>query len=287
MTVGLPTSLPPADLHDKVLVILLSRLRPIPLTDSAASLPLLRSVLQILAYRSLHLTQLVAPPLHPLHVLLALSESSPTSLPISLLLDATIAYPLHVQAINTVLARCFDTDPSLIEQVEHSILPLLLSRIQTATNEISIKKAFPAIRTLLTLIRAHEELLGLVLGEADVYLPVLVKLYSSWKADGSRSDTEGSEDILRVKQDSLSIVHELISAMTGEESKEMIKRLLGSGGLSSMLVANGLRGDYEAVFERGLKPKEDVMEGLRRIRRRDQGEDPVCRHVVGHLVKSS
>ena len=140
------------------------------------------------------------------------------------------------------------------------MLPSLVSRLRRSPSA-------QVVRILHLLLRAHEEVLGLLLTEADHLLAALRESYP--KLDG-----------IRAKSDVLLVCEGLVRAVQGGQSGEALKRLMGEVGPDSekrVLVDAGLREDYDAVFEggRGIALGDGEMGELRRMKEEEAAGDPV------------
>lgn len=230
MAVDLPASLPPPELHDRILAALLPQLHlPNP--------SLLRPIIQILAYRALHSTDYSAPT-KPLQVALKLSSAQSASheLDTTLLVDLILAYPNHQNAISTILTRRFDADPGLIEQFANTVVPTIITSLQAAKGNDSVRIAVEALGRL---VRAHDDLLSLVVGELKTVLSALQRLYDHLDGD----------DGLQTKEDVLLIVERLMGGAKLDVHSGA--QLLGPKS-GKPFVDGSLRTDFEAIFNSGV-----------------------------------
>ena len=210
-------------------------------------------------------------PLRPLLDLLSLSKSDPAKITTDILLAGIISYPAHTPAVGRLVDRLSESGhlDHMLEQVRAEVLPSLVTRLRLASTEIIAS----TLQVLLCLVRAHQELLGLVLSEADYILPALQDAYS--KLSDDLHDPRAS---LAAKNDALLFCHELLTSVHGQaQSMEALKKLMGDGAGSSrrVLVEGDLRGDYEAIFECGDGLADEELAVLESIRAEDLAQDPV------------
>ena len=226
MALSTPLSLPPPELHGRILAALLPQL-------NLAHASLLRPVLQILAYQSLHSSS-TSSPTEPLRLALKLSSSSPASsgFDADLLVDLIWAYPNNQNAISTILTRRFDSDPTLIEEFAETVIPEVLDTIMDSTTKYS---ASLAIKALGGLIRAHDDILSLVVACHPTILSALRGMYGSLTGDGG----------LEIKEDVLLVVERMLAGAKLDLHSGV--QLLGPGN-GRAFVDGTLRTDYEAIF---------------------------------------
>ena len=258
----LPSSSPSPALRLRALPVLISHLND-PSIYSSPSLVVqtLQQTLQILSFSQLHSPTHISSPLltstTPLSALLHLSTLSPSTIPLPLLIEAIIAYPHHTSTISKILSYTLDSQPNLLDTIRTEVIPALVTRLRLSPSR-------QVVRMLHLLLRSHEEILGLLLIEADYILPALRDSYA--RIDG-----------IRGKSDALLVCHVLIKAVHGGQSGEALKRLMGAVGTASknkVLVDAGLREDYEAFFEEGEIGKGEIAV-LKRIRDEDAASDLV------------
>jgi hypothetical protein len=245
MTLPVPSSLPPIELHDRILSVLIPQLH-------LPNISALRTVLQILAYQSLH-SKSHSSPTKPLSAALRLSTTH--ELDVGILCDLVWAYPNHGNAISTILTRRIDAQSDLLEEFG-AVLTSLVTRLSTQSGRKD--EIAPTLKALAGLMRAHEDILTLAVIEAKSILTTFKDLYPKLKGD----------DGMRLKEDILLVVHRIMNASAGNE--DTIKSLLGP--ITSRLGAETgrvffdapIRQDYETVFEGG-ELSEEVVGKLERF----------------------
>jgi hypothetical protein len=243
MTLSLPASLPPPELHDRILSALIPQLH-------LPNISILRTTLQILAYQSLHF-KAHSSPTKPLSAALRLSTTHELDCP--LLCDLVWAYPNHGNAISTILTRRIDAQGDLLEGFGN-ILNSLVSRLST----LSVKEVGPTLKALAGLIRSHEDILTLAVIEAKSIVIAFKDLYPKLRGD----------DGMRLKEEIMLIVHRIMNASAGNE--DTIKSFLGpitsrlGAETGRVFVDAPIRQDYETVFEGG-ELSEDVLRLLERF----------------------
>jgi hypothetical protein len=242
MTLSLPASLPPPELHDRILSALIPQLH-------LPNISILRTTLQILAYQSLHF-KAHSSPTKPLSTALRLSTTH--ELDCSLLCDLVWAYPNHGNAISTILTRRIDAQSDLLENFG-TVLNSVVSRLSTHPKEIG-----STLKALAGLIRSHEDILTLAVIEAKSIVTASKDLYPRLRGD----------DGMRFKEEIMLIVHRIMDASAGNE--DTIKTFLGSitsrlgAETGRVFVDAPIRQDYETVFEGG-ELSEDVLRLLERF----------------------
>jgi len=259
MTLPLPSSLPPPELHDRILSALIPQLH-------LPNISILRITLQILAYQSLH-TKSHSSPTKPLSTALRLSTNHELEAP--LLCDLVWAYPNHGNAISTILTRRIDAQGDLLEGFG-TILNWLVSKLSNQ----STKEVGPTLKALAGLIRSHEDILTLAVIEAKSIVTAFKDLYPRLRGD----------DGMRLKEEIMLIVHRIMNASAGNE--DTIKTFLGP--ITSRLGAETgrafvdapIRQDYETVFEGG-ELSEDVLTSLERFQsERASIGVSLCTHIL-------
>ena len=284
---SLPSSSIPSPLLTRVLPLLLAQLKT---TDAPANLVILNRVLEAVSRLAPSADSTFIPPLAPLQILLNASKLSPQACTPGALLAAIIAYPSYRQAINIILSNTLG-QPGTLEQFRGEILPSLVTRLQLTK---SLKERTDAIHILLLLVRAHDELLGLVLEEASFVLPSIRGAYASFSDPSNKSATEingvthmEDADGLQGKAEALMLCQTLITALQRQsgsgESGEALKRLMRGkeeGSSKRVLLGQTLRADYEAVFESGAKLDDELVVSLEGMRDRLASNDPVRVHPI-------
>lgn len=251
MATPLPSSLPPPELHSRILAALLPQLQ-------LANTSSLRTILQILAYQSLHSSSTAtASPSEPLKLALKLS-SSPSStadsgLDVDLLVDLIWAYPNHQNAVSTILTRRFDSDPTLIEHFAETVIPEVLDSVVDST---TIESASIAIKALGGLVRAHDDILSLVVACHSTILSALQGLYGTLTNEGA----------LEIKEEVLLLVERILAGIKTDLHSGL--QLLGNKA-GRAFVDGTLRTDYEAIFNSHASAEEgipdEIMGKLRQI----------------------
>ena len=242
------------------------------LTPDVRKLPRLSKVIKTISRQKLD-DKTYTPPIAPLRLLLATSERNPEAIPSVLLLNCIISYPLHRAAISTLLTRTLS--PDHIEEFRGEVLPSLVTRLQLGHSVHDLSKV---VRILLLIVRAHEELQGLVLEEATFLLPALRTAY---QALATKLKTAGvGDDGLEGKADVLMICLELVTAVHGQaESKEALKRLMGGPekgtSKAGLLASSSLRADYEGLFERNVMLDDGLRVRMEQMRDVQAALDPV------------
>lgn len=260
MTLPVPSGLPPPDLHARALTALLARL------DVAhPDIPTLRATLALTARRSLQ--DGMVHDVRPLQALNNIASDGQGEMPLDMVLNGIISYPTHLVAISSFVDLAITQHPALTETIRTEIIPDLVTRLRLSTASSDLGAAS---RILLTLSRAHDELLAVILAEADYVLPALKDAYQ--KLGGDKSG-------IRAKSDMLVFCDTLVRAMGagGSARKEALKRLMSdSAGPSKQVLVNGtLRSDYEAVFERKAGLEEGQIDTLLQVQDDEARDDPV------------
>lgn len=183
----------------------------------------------------------------------------------NLLLDMIIAYPTHIEAMTPIIDSILSSCPSILDTIRTEILPELVTRIRLSdsTPDLAV-----SVRVILSLVRAHDELLGVLLSEADYVLPAFRDAYPKISRDKSG---------LSVKSDMLVVCHTLIQVMGASGGGEAMKRLMSDSAGSSKrpLVDGTLRSDYEAVFERLAGVQQEEIDVLKAAQEERARSDPV------------
>lgn len=318
-TSALPAGQPPAVLNEQVLPILLRRLArahrpPSSSAKEGASpdtslLDTLQKTARILATDALRYGRLAKSSIVPLEIALQISSASasarpePFNLPLPVLLDLTAAYPSHRNAISKLWSHAFsapsstwtpvnpsasETQPDLGDIIQTQLIPPLVSKLNLSP---SLSDIGIVAGLLLVLARAHEELLAVLLSEADYVLPALRSAYS---APGAQAD----KATLRVKQTTLLFCAELFGAVQGESVKEGLMRLVAGpmaspelgvasdGGARGFLRTNTLGEDLQywlgTAKTGGGAVDAEVQMVLEEIRDDEARSDPVSKaHSMG------
>lgn len=273
MAIKVPSTPPSSRLHRRALPLLISKLNDPSIHSSPSELlDLLQSTLQILSHAQLNPPKSGSPLLSstiPLEALLHLSLLSPSSISLPPLVSAIIAYPNHPDTISTIISSALKSQPTLLDAIRTEIVPNLVTRLRLSPSP-------PIVRVLHLLLRSHEEILGVLLSEADYILPALHDSYTRLTS-------------IRAKSDALLVCHALVQAVQGGQSGEALKRLMRDSGSSSgrkVLVDTGLSEDYEAIFG-GKEGIEDGELGvLRRMRDEEVASDPACLCVTQQEFRS-
>ncbi|GFZ48978.1 hypothetical protein JCM24511_06727 [Saitozyma sp. JCM 24511] len=219
MSADLPSRPLPAHLASRALPALLAKLRPLSPSHPSFSHSL-RGALHALALTRLHEPLRAAPPHSdvPLKLLLEISQSgAPEILDLATVVDAALAYPTHPAQLSTLWRRAIDHDPTLIDAVRTEIFPSLIERLRLSPQAGTLRMV---TYSLLALSRAHEELLALLLSEADFMVPALKDAYAVLPP------IPRNEDEVRAKEGTLLLCKAIQDAM-GEIAKEGLLRLMG------------------------------------------------------------
>ena len=263
MTAPLPTSLPPLELQDRAVKALLSRL-----SITEPDISHLKLILAITARQALSGEPTVD--LRPLQALRNVSLIPQDFAP-EILLNTIISYPTNLIPVSSFIDSLVAQCPGVTESIRTEIIPDLVTRLRLSSSPSTLSAA---AKILLGLTRSHEELFGVVLTEADYILPALKDAYPKLGRDKAG---------LRGKSDMLLLCHSLIKVMGegGGGGREALKRLMDdqAGSSKRVLVDGGLRGDYEAVFERMSGLGDAEIAELRRIRDEEARMDPVSGHA--------
>lgn len=181
-----------------------------------------------------------------------------------LLVDLIWAYPNHQNAISTILTRRFDGDPTLIEHFAETVIPEVLDSVVDST---TIESARVAIKALGGLVRAHDDILSLVVACHSTILSALQGLYGTLTAEGG----------LEIKEEVLLLVERILAGIKTDLHTGL--QLLGSKS-GRAFVDGTLRTDYEAIFNSHASPEEaipdEVMSKLR------QSSDKKAKANVSH-----
>ncbi|KAK8846586.1 hypothetical protein IAR55_005672 [Kwoniella newhampshirensis] len=282
-TSTLPSAVPSPALYPTLLPLLLTQISHS--SANAALLPILQTTLHILS--SIRLSPASSTPIPgsrstiPLQALVDLSSSHPSLIKAPLLIDAILAYPLYTStAINEILYKVFEQYPDLMEIFRIDVLPSLLIRLKSESNNVTQIEI--SARILLSMIRAHEELVDLVLEDSKDLLRALTIAYSILDTTGAKKGLAKSEQqrIIGIKSDIIMICQELISRVGGQgASSEAMLRFMGEveGGQAG----RGLRSDWESVFgsdARGLDA--EVKNGLEMRRDEEAKQDLRVRSIL-------
>lgn len=261
MAVAVPVTPLPPSMADKALPVLLKRLQ------ASSSLALLSTALRALAvvYGPSAISSASGPvPTLPLHVLLRSVSSEAAKIPIELLLDATVVYINYSNNLRAIWTDVLEARPEILEQLRSQILPGMIERLRLSP---SSKSLVIFAQTLRALSRAHEELFGLILSEAEAVVPALRDGYSSLATSASAKagrELDDGDRHMRAKEAVLVLMKEMADAL-GPSADEGLKRLLRDpagrntgqhGGTDPSLnlradTQPSLLYDYRAAFEAG------------------------------------
>ena len=262
ITAAIPTSLPPVELQDRAVKALLTRL-----SIDEPDFSVLKFVLAITARQALSGQPTTDP--RPLQALLNAS-AIPQDLVVELLINAIVSYPTNLLPIGALVDTLIAQHPGTIESIRTDIIPDLVTRLRLSDSGATLAST---AKILLGLQRSHEELFGVVLSEADYILPALKDAYPKLGRDRAG---------IKAKSDILIVCHSIIRAMTDDKGgASAMKRLMDdqAGPSKRVLVEGGLRGDYEAVFERMAGLRGEEISELHRIRDDEARNDPVSLHI--------
>lgn len=184
----------------------------------------------------------------PLQKLLELSTSHPAAVRVPAIIDAILAHPIHSPVISQIISNVFNESPDSIEIWRIDVLPELINQTKAGGQ----KDVVLAVKLMLGMIRAHDELIGLTLEVSEEVLRGLSMAYSKLGEDDRKTRTGVSEEIrLGAMEDVLMICKELITrvGMEGAAGDAML-RFLGENESAAMGVMQGksLRGDCEALW---------------------------------------
>ncbi|WVR04272.1 hypothetical protein IAU60_001272 [Kwoniella sp. DSM 27419] len=281
MTVVVPDSLPSQALYPKLLPALVHQLSSSPVDQS--SLPLLRTTLHVIASLRLghgsSVTALARSNI-PLDQLFKLSSADPTLLKVPVLLDGIVAYPLHVETINTILCNAFDENPDLVEIFRIDIVPSLVNRLCASPSiPLDIGKS---AHILLSVVRAHDALLALALEDSEDVLRALGQAYDAL----SRVQAEQVKETLAAKSDILMICRELLDRVGHGASEEAMLEFMGSRRSGEAMKTASLRSDWEVlVGDRPGQLGEASKDALVRYRDEEASQDPRV-HSIQQLFPS-
>lgn len=184
----------------------------------------------------------------PLQKLLELSTSHPASVRVPAIIDAILAYPVHSPVISQLISNTLNESPGNIEIWRIDVLPELINQAKAGGQ----KDVVLAVKLMLGMIRAHDELIALTLEVSEEVLRSLSVAYSKLGDGDSKIPTGVSEEIrLGAMEDVLMICKELVTrvGMEGAAGDAML-RFLGENESAAMGVMQGksLRGDCEALW---------------------------------------
>ncbi|RXK39586.1 hypothetical protein M231_03088 [Tremella mesenterica] len=212
-------------------------------------------------------------PTLPLQLLLRIPDHHLT---VETLLDCIIAYRNLPSVVNSVVERVPAQTIEEFREVVTSITMRLASFASTKTKpngtngeESDLARIGRAVITLLSIVRSHPLLLALVLEEASGVFPSLGKVYAA--LNDVSTDGQGGERILvlQIKEYLLFLVHTLLDKVRDQlASHTTLKSLLTVGPEEGRtLLDMGLKGDYEAIFERGEIGDEEreILHTLREV----------------------
>jgi hypothetical protein len=146
--------------------------------------------------------------------------------------DLIWAYPNHQNAVNTILTRRFDGDPTLIEHFAETVIPEVLDLVIDSTTSDSARIA---VRALGGLIRAHDDILSLVVACHSTILSALNGMYGILSGDSG----------LEIKEEILLIIERVLAGTKTDLHSGL--QLLGNKSGKPFIDAS-LRTDYEAIF---------------------------------------
>ncbi|AAW44386.1 hypothetical protein CNBF0700 [Cryptococcus deneoformans B-3501A] len=243
----LPSTTPPPALFPQILPLLISRLTTSPV--NLQILPVIETALHIQRCVTLEpMPGVSASSLIPLQKLLELSTSHPAAVRVPAIIDAILAHPIHSPVISQIISNVFNESPDSIEIWRIDVLPELINQTKAGGQ----KDVVLAVKLMLGMIRAHDELIGLTLEVSEEVLRGLSMAYSKLGEDDRKTRTGVSEEIrLGAMEDVLMICKELITrvGMEGAAGDAML-RFLGENESAAMGVMQGksLRGDCEALW---------------------------------------
>lgn len=205
-----------------------------------------------------------------------------------ILLDTILAYPDYPNSLHDLLSRVFASPAStFLDDIRSIIIPSLVERLNLHPGAPSL---WVASTTIWSLLRAHEELLALLLSEADFLIPALRDAYSAISSAGGAEGGDADGEAILAKASVLMIVRALEGSVGGM-AKEGMRRLIhgppgllgaeGAGKGGSFLLVNTLGQDFDllssSVFsgEGGGGVSEGVMEVLEGMRDTVARGDPV------------
>jgi hypothetical protein len=269
MAIAVPTSPPPLALQSKALPALLARLDVS--NPNHPDLGLVKVILAITARQAL--TGRLVTDVRPLQALA--SSASLTGATADVLLHLVISYPTHLRAITPLVGRILESNSDLLKTIRTEVIPDIVTRLRLSNSPSDLRTA---LKILLALLRAHEELLGVVLSEADYIIPALRDAYPKLGKDMTG---------LRAKSDALLLCHALVQVLPAAAGREALKRLMesgnGAGPSKRALVSAGLRADYEAIFERMSGLGDAEVDALKRIKEDEAASLPVSGSVFAEM----
>lgn len=243
----LPSTTPPPSLFPQIFPLLISRLTTSPV--NLQILPVVETALHIQRRVTLEpMPGVSASSLIPLQKLLELSTSHPASVRVPAIIDAILAYPVHSPVISQLISNTLNESPGNIEIWRIDVLPELINQAKAGGQEDVVL----AVKLMLGMIRAHDELIALTLEVSEEVLRSLSVAYSKLGDGDSKIPTGVSEEIrLGAMEDVLMICKELVTrvGMEGAAGDAML-RFLGENESAAMGVMQGksLRGDCEALW---------------------------------------
>lgn len=180
--------------------------------------------------------------------------------------------------------------------IQTEFLPTIISKLQ---QKPSVADVTICSTMLLGLIRAHEELLAILLSEADYVIPALRTAYTVLSGATSTDEVEGGlkKEAVRAKESILLFCAELVRAVRSESVREGLRGLAQVPGgmkvsekMSGFLGKNSMGEDLGVylAFELGSEKVEGGIDGsisqvLEQIADDDARGDPVSSdpyHIV-------
>ncbi|OXB36541.1 hypothetical protein LQV05_004834 [Cryptococcus neoformans] len=243
----LPSTTPPPSLFPQIFPLLISRLTTSPV--NLQILPVVETALHIQRRVTLEpMPGVSASSLIPLQKLLELSTSHPASVRVPAIIDAILAHPIHSPVISQLISNTLNESPGNIEIWRIDVLPELINQAKAGGQ----KDVVLAVKLMLGMIRAHDELIALTLEVSEEVLRSLSVAYSKLGDGDSKIPTGVSEEIrLGAMEDVLMICKELVTrvGMEGAAGDAML-RFLGENESAAMGVMQGksLRGDCEVLW---------------------------------------
>lgn len=225
MAVAVPTTPLPPSMADKALPVLLKRLHASPSSPSLALISTALRALAIVFGPSASAPPAGPVPVIPLQALQGAVSSDVAKIPIELLLDATVVYINYSEYLQTIWTDVLAGRPEMLEQLRSEVIPGMIERLRLSPFS---KSLFVFAHTVRALSRAHEELFGLTLSEADAVVPALRDGYSALSTPASAKANEEASDSdshVRAREAVLVLLKEMADAL-GPSADEGLKRLL-------------------------------------------------------------
>jgi hypothetical protein len=196
-------------------------------------------------------------------------------LPLQIIVDGIISYPLRSTSLNKVISTQLDKTPNLMDDLNNQVLlPLLSSLADTSSEACNI----PSISfILLAHARVHPSLIE-GLHRSSATLPSLQTSYSRLS-----SSSLPTNNVIQAKSHILLLLHTLLSSLPQTEREWKLVSLSDDDDVSLKrgrrpLVDQGLGEDYDLFFGGGKgEVGEETMGVLRELNAIGEGTVEVAR----------